>query len=323
MHLGQTHSYFAILGILFLSASVSTLNAQNSKTGLIAFTTNRDEDNTEIYVMNLDGGAVRNLTQSPGSDWSPAWSPDGTHIAFESDRDGNIEIYIMNADGGNPRNLTRHPATDVDPTWSPDGKQIAFYSRRGHEEGESGIYIMDADGKNPRLLVDRADDPAWSPDGRQIAFASWRDGNTAEIYTIDIASGNLRRLTRRFADDWNPAWSPDGQYIAFQSNPNGRDEIYRMNADGGNILNLTNHEALDGDAAWSPDGKQIAFWSDRNGSSSIYIMNANGTNPRRLTLPHRGWDMKPAWFAPGFARAVSASGKRIFTWGAVKQGMRY
>ncbi len=78
-----------------------------------------------------------------------AWSPDGTKIAFTSDRDGNFEIYVMNADGRNPTRLTSDPATDNFPAWSPDGTKIAFDSRR---DGNFEIYVMNADGTNPTRL---------------------------------------------------------------------------------------------------------------------------------------------------------------------------
>ena len=121
-------------------------------------------------MINADGTNLQNLTNHPAYDWGPAWSPDGTKIAFASDRDGNVEIYVMNADGTNPRNLTNHPADDGEllwsrPAWSPDGMKIAFTSMR---DGNAEIYVMAADGTNPRNLTHHPaqdDMPAWSPLG--------------------------------------------------------------------------------------------------------------------------------------------------------------
>ena len=87
----------------------------------IAFMSNRD-GNEEIYLMNADGTNPVRLTQSPGSDWGPDWSPDGTKIAFHSLRDGNYEIYVMNADGTNLVNLTKHPALEAASAWFPTQK---------------------------------------------------------------------------------------------------------------------------------------------------------------------------------------------------------
>ncbi len=87
--------------------------------------------------MSLQGDFTRRLTNHPGNDRDPAWSPESGRIAFYSDRDGNNDIYVMDADGGNVRNLTRHPANEYHPTWSPDGTRIAFSSDR---DGTGEIY---------------------------------------------------------------------------------------------------------------------------------------------------------------------------------------
>jgi len=139
----------------------------------IAFTSTRDAiplvGRTEIYVMNAsDGSNVTNLTNNPSSyEFFPAWSPDGTQIAFGSNRDFNGEIYVMNAaDGSSQTNLTNHSSGDLYPAWSPDGTQIAFMSSR---DGNHGIYVMNAaDGSNvTNLTIDSSvlnGGLAWSPE---------------------------------------------------------------------------------------------------------------------------------------------------------------
>jgi Tol biopolymer transport system component len=161
----------------------------------------------DIFVMNADGSDPRNLTDSATFDTSPAWSPDGSHIAFQSDRDGNWEIYVMEADGSNPRNLTNHESfLDDSPAWSPDGHRIAFGSDR---DGDREVYVMAADGFNLRRMTDSAgmDGLAtWSPDGGYIAFQSGRDGGSQEIYVMEVESGNVQRLTEHMA--FEATWSP-------------------------------------------------------------------------------------------------------------------
>ncbi len=92
----------------------------------------------------------------------PVWSPDGTRIAFQSNRDGNAEIYVMNRDGSGIRRVTNHPLSDTTPTWSPSGNQIAFTSDRS---GSPQIYVVDVDGLNLRLLTRESycDRATWSP----------------------------------------------------------------------------------------------------------------------------------------------------------------
>ena len=142
----------------------------------IAFTSLRHGQNAdeswdrEIYVMDADGENETRLTEHPAKDASPAWSPDGTSIAFSSDRAGSDDIYVMDASGGEPVQLTDSPESDGFPSWSPDGSMIAFVSQR---DGDREIYIMAADGtgqvnlsRNPAegLEYRGIDDfPDWGP----------------------------------------------------------------------------------------------------------------------------------------------------------------
>jgi len=162
----------------------------------------------DIFVMEVDGSNPQNLTDGAASDWAPAWSPDGKHILFQSDRDGNQEIYVMNADGSNPRNLTKDEADDFQPAWSPDGSTIAFDSDRDGQ-GNRDVYVMDVDGSNQRRLTDGPGMdglPTWSPDGRYIAFQSDRGGDSQEIHVMEADGSNVQRLTdhRAFMAAWSP-----------------------------------------------------------------------------------------------------------------------
>ena len=135
----------------------------------IAFHSNRDGDaggdgwpSSEIYVMDADGSNVTRLTNHSEDDMSPAWSPDGQRIAFESKRDGNWEVYVIDADGSNVTRLTNHSGLDASPAWSPDGRRIAFHSDRN---GNVEIHVMDADGSNVTRLTNHPSqdgNPAWT-----------------------------------------------------------------------------------------------------------------------------------------------------------------
>lgn len=138
----------------------------------IAFSSYRDGD-SEIYVMNADGGGVEQLTDNEIRDWLPSWSPDGGRIAFQSHRDGDWDIYVMNADGSGVVRLNEDEYYDSFPAWSPSGDRIAFTSRRGGDmgnyvmkasspSGDTGIYVINADGSGVERLGEGAM-PAWSP----------------------------------------------------------------------------------------------------------------------------------------------------------------
>ena len=135
------------------TASAQQDRAAGDKDSMLAFVSERD-GNSEIYVMNMDGTGLLRLTNHPGRDTDPAWSPDGKRIAFASDREGSSDIYVMNADGSNLVRRTQTGSSDA-PAWSPDGSKIAFSSLR---DGQFGIYVMSVDGDwaNPtRVGYDR------------------------------------------------------------------------------------------------------------------------------------------------------------------------
>jgi Tol biopolymer transport system component len=261
-------------------------------------------------------------TSAPFFYTEPAWSPDGTHIAFVSNRDGNFEIYTMDSSGGNVTRLTNDTARDDHPDWSPDGARIAFDSTRDSSGNYDEIYVMDADGSNVSRLTDNPagdDQPDWSPDGKHIAFTSSRAGDF-EIYTMEIDNLNATRLLAdQPAEDEHPTWSPDGGLIAFDSNRNDQDpvgclssdtgcnwEIYVINGDGSNLIRLTDDPAEDDQPDWSPDGGHIAFVSNRDGNREIYVMDADGDNATNTTNKMAG-DGNPAWSPDGTRIAFSSN----------------
>ena len=273
----------------FLDNCPSTFNPEK-----IAFESARNGSDWEIYAMNADGSNPVNLTNNPAMDSLPAFSPDGTKIAFASDRDGNNEIYVMNADGSNQTRLTNNPAVDYEPAFSPDGSKIAFTSWR---DGNFEIYIMNADGSNQINLTNfptGETDPAFSPDGSKIAFMSSRTINF-EIFVMNVDGSNPTRLTFNPGDDTNPAFSPDGSKIAFMSRRDGNAQIYVINADGSNQTRLSNTISNDARPAFSPDGSKIVFASDRDLITKVWVMNADGSQPIALTGGVEDWS--PTWGA--------------------------
>ncbi len=156
----------------------------------------------DIYVMNADGSNIARITDDPASDLSPAWSPDGEHIAFISNREHRWDLYMMNADGSNQTLLVESVGLNSAPAWSPDGKRLAFVN-------SDDISVIEIDDSSVTRLIEVGFNvsPAWSPDGTRIAFASNRDGNF-EIYVMNADGSGQTRLTDDPAQDTHPAWSP-------------------------------------------------------------------------------------------------------------------
>ena len=300
----------------------------------IVFGSTRD-GNPEIYVMDADGNNLIRLTYHWEMDIQPSWSPDGSRIAFASNRNGgNYQIYVIDSNGKNVRRLTAG-INDGSPAWSPDGQKIAFTGlgdeEIGRENRKTKIYVVDPDGRNLQKLagdilsIDLY--PAWSPDSQRIAFVSYREGVSAEIYVMDADGTNHQRLTHDEETDRHPAWSPDGSKIAFSTQLDNDDDdniIAVMNADGTSRRNLTG-DVLNGiwerdsDAAWSPDGKTIAYVSGIPGrnDTAIHLMTADGVHLKRLGKLHNGVDYSPDWLA-GAALAVSPASKQHTIWGKLK-----
>jgi Tol biopolymer transport system component len=284
------------------------------------------EQSWEIFAIPSEGGKPKNLTNHPANDITGTWSPDGSRIAFASDRDGNYEIYVMDTDGSNQRRLTfDSQERDQSPSWSTDGKQIAFAKGRF-------IYVMSADGKNERKLTEWGVDPAWAPDGKKIAFYGRTDGGVGpvvpavfEICVMDVDGGNRVPLTNRPRTyDHSPAWSPDGSQIAFvsenQNNPLGISfsDIFLMNANGSRQRKLTKrHSTFERSPTWSPDGRFLAFLR----LEGIYVIQSDGEQEREIfAFPPFGVGYGGlSWFDPDYIRAIKPSGKLTTTWGWIKE----
>jgi Tol biopolymer transport system component len=258
-----------------------------------------------LYTIT-PGGTATKIPGTSSGDNQPAWSPDGSRIAFQSGSTTNQEISVMNADGSGRRQITATPVAEQEPTWSPDGSQIAFVAGTSGTDTTTDleVWVMNADGSGLTQLTNTAQSvrdthPAWSPLGNQIAFLSeGRTGDTnSNIYVMDTdpATNDAINLTPNdFTTNpvyqWNdqdPSWSPDGTQITYST----VQDVWKMNANGTGKTNLTSDSGGGQNPAWSPDGNSIVYVR----SGDIYVMDADdGGNETAVdTTPRQ--DVKPDW----------------------------
>ena len=225
----------------------------------IVFASNRNGD-FDLFVMNVedalqgtDGSDVKQLTDDPADEDAPAWSPDGSQIAFQSNRDGAQErtlvfdIFVVRADGSGLNRVTQTEGDEIDPAWSPDGKQIAFAS-------DGDIFRVNGDGTNAINLTNSpAEDsaPAWSPDGRRIAFASIGSGSREPRIAVVALDGSEPEVLVD-APGSNPAWSADGGRIAYVVGPDSNRQIVAFDLKRRKPVTLTAGGRLDISIAWPP-----------------------------------------------------------------------
>jgi hypothetical protein len=283
------------------------------------------QESPEIWVMNGDGtGQTRLIEAADG--WEPqmpAWSPDGSQIAFvrvraperANTQSDDMDVWLASPDGTNQRLLVAGVGWQWLPHWSPDGAWIVYTvdppggpgqgaglnaPAFGFGQGpafvqppsvspEVDVWRVRADGTGtPERLTDAPSDDragAYSPDGRHILFDSTRSEGRTGVYVMEADGSNVVRVTF-FGDDWGASWSPDGTRIAFHSSPTGGPaDIYVTAYPEFRPPPLRLTDDPDNDLApnWSPDGSRIAFQSYRADLQEIWSMAADGSDPRNLT----------------------------------------
>jgi sugar lactone lactonase YvrE len=229
-----------------------------------------------LYAVTPDGSDLRRLTGDGGSASAPAWSPDGSTIAFvpltSTPDDPALGIWVMDADGSNVRQLihTTGPVDAVD--WSPDGSQLWFTMENRISSGRVIAMLMrvGADGQGIRSVIDDRDITGLSasPDGHSLALSIQGDGIGGGLFVWDEADGLQRVLPdSTFAN--NPAWSPDGSTIAFLGNDADHVEhiqrpqqLFVVRSDGSELRQITEGEAQLSGPSWAPSGDRLVFGSN-------------------------------------------------------------
>ena len=260
-----------------------------------------------IFTVDLDGKNRQQLTDDGSINKRPHWSPDGTQIAFRSDRSGSQDIWIMNADGSDQRPLISLPDDQNTGAWSPDGATFAYHGDAG--TGVASIYMFDlATEQTTRLTTDEQMDSYWpqfSPDGSQLVFWTLRNNGKAEIYLMDIDGSNQRPLVTGEHTYLDPIWSPvDANQIAFYETGARGTHIFIVSPNGGDPVqidtDIPSNNVLSG---WSPDGEWLIFHTNFHGVNELYRVRTDGTESTRLTDSPTS-DEHPVWQPNGSAKTL-------------------
>jgi len=279
---------------------------------------NKEDNNWDIFVMDVDGGNIKNLTGSLKWDSMPSWSPDGKMIVFCSNHSNYGHIWVMNAEGTNFLKITTTPQAYSWPKWSPDGNKIICNTLG---DGGYSLWQIEIDYDMVKQIIftptpDNYTGESWSTTGNRMVLKPARTASSISDPNANPLMKSIKTLTSQYVTwDGYGNYSPDGSKIAYLSSRKDVNteiyDIYVMNADGSNPINLTKSQNISGHgqfndwATWSPDGEKIAFVSDRDGKPldfgirfknawQIYTMNADGSNVTRI-INNNYADGSPNW----------------------------
>jgi TolB protein len=251
-----------------------------------------------LWRQKLGSREAVQLTDGPGYDNEPDWSPDGRSILYTSYRNDALELWVLDLPTGHSTALVANGAVNLDARWSPDGSRIAYVSTAFHGRwhvfvlsvavgkatGESVRITEEHDSQLPRYYYSKFDQylsPAWSPDGKELLLVSNRGDvwGSGDIWRMEAKAGAPMRMVRKEETNWkaHPDWAPDGKRVVYSSYlGRERNQLWLTTADGGHPLELTYCECDHTRPRWSPDGRRVAFVSNEEGNVSLRVVAVPG-----------------------------------------------
>lgn len=245
---------------------------------------NYDGSDLKMYRMDIRNRLIVSLSDNADEtfalDLNPLWSPDGSQIAFVVKLSNEIHIYTMGANGDNRQRLSNLAQYNFGPQWSPDRRWLAYVSTNDYITFH--LMVTDLQTDSTTRLVNRSGTvihPSWSPDSQRMTFMGMQA--QADIYIVEVASGEVTLQTTNATSSEDPVWSPDGEQIAFVAYDDlmEQSDLYTLTLSDGTLRPVATGKDNDQYPAWSPDGRYLLYVTDDNFSFALYDM-LNDTTTR-------------------------------------------
>ena len=246
----------------------------------------------QLWVADADGENAQSALASSEPIISPAWSPNGSQLAYVSFESRKPVVYTHDIASGKRRLIANFKGSNSAPAWSPDGRTMAVTLSR---DGGSQLYAIDANGGEPRRLAQSNSidtEPSYSPDGKSIYFVSDR-GGAPQIYKMPASGGNAERVTFSGSYNISPAISPDGRLLAYISRVSGAFKLHVMELAGGAVTAITDTSA-DESPSFSPNGRLIVYATQQQGREALMTTTLDGKIKARL-VGQNGNIREPDW----------------------------
>ncbi|MCS7078880.1 MAG: PDZ domain-containing protein [Chloracidobacterium sp.] len=319
-----------LLGLLLAAVMTVLSQAQETTRPLLARTPTANRTHIvfafagDLWRVPRSGGEAVQLTNHPGVEADPIFSPDGRLIAFTGQYDGNTDVYVVPATGGIPQRLTYHPDVDRVVGWTPDGRRVLFASARLSESGRTQrLFTVDKNGGPAEPLpLPMATYGSFSPDGSKLvyeplprAFAAWkryRGGRASYLWVAELADSSVTKIPRTDANDFNPMWI--GKTIYFLSDRNGPVTLFAYDPTTKKVTQVLKHDGLDIKSASAAVGGDEAIVYEQFGGLHVFDVKTGKHAPVNITLNGDISSIRPRFEKVGTRitdAAVSPTGMRV------------